>query len=93
MRRDEHYVGRRAMVMKVQRRRKRGRLKRSRLDNVKDYIKENGQSADDVYHRATLRHIYHRTSTLHKSGNKMKEKNKKICVYIHKWKLDFAIYS
>ena len=48
MRRDEHYVGRRAMVMNVQGRRKRGRLKRSRLDNVKDDIKEKGLSADHV---------------------------------------------
>ena len=66
MRREEHYVGRRAMVMKVQGRRKRGRHKRRWLDKVKDDIKEKGLSADDVYDRAT--------STPHKSGNKMKEK-------------------
>ena len=38
MRREEHYVGRRAMVMKVQRRRKRGRPKRRWLDKVKDVL-------------------------------------------------------
>ena len=65
-RREEHYVGRRAMVMKVQGRRKRERLKRRWLDKVKDVIKEKGLSTDDV----------HRTSTPHKSGNTMKEKKK-----------------
>ena len=55
MRREEHYVGRRATVMKVQGRRKRGRPKRRWLDKVKDDIKEKGLSADDVYDRATLR--------------------------------------
>ena len=49
MRREEHYVGRRAMVMKVQGRRKRGRPKRRWLDKVKDDIKEKGLSSDDVY--------------------------------------------
>ena len=53
MRREEHCVGRRAMVMKVQGRRKRGRPKRRWLDKVKDDIKEKGLSADDVYDRAT----------------------------------------
>ena len=57
MRREEHYVGRRAMVMKVQGRRKRGRPKRRWLDKVKDDIKEKGQSADDVYDRATWRRM------------------------------------
>ena len=55
MRREEHYVGRRAMVMKVQGRRKRGRPKRRWLDKVKDDIKEKGLSADDVYDRAIWR--------------------------------------
>ena len=76
MRREEHCVGRRAMVMKVQGRRKRGRSKRRWLDKVKDDIKEKGMSADDVYDRATWRRICHRTSTPHKSGNKMKEGKK-----------------
>ena len=53
---EEHYVGRRAMVMKVQGRRKRGRPKRRWLDKVKDDIKENlGLSADKVYGCATWR--------------------------------------
>ena len=47
MRREEHYVGRRAMVIKVQGRRKRGRPKRRWLDKVKDDIKEKGLSADE----------------------------------------------
>ena len=51
MRREEHYVGRSAMVMKVQGRRKRGRHKRRWMDKVKDDIKEKGLSADDVYDR------------------------------------------
>ena len=41
--------------MKVHWRRKRGRTKRRWLDKVKDDIKEKGQSADDVYDRATWR--------------------------------------
>ena len=57
MRREEHYVGRRAMVMKVQGRRKRGRPKRRWLDKVKYDIKEKGLSADDVYDRATWRRV------------------------------------
>ena len=57
MRREEHYIGRRAMEMKVQGRRKRGRPKRRWLDNVKDDIKEKRLSADEVYDRATWRRI------------------------------------
>ena len=57
MRREEHYVGRRAMVMKVQERRKRGRPKRRWLDKVKNDIKEKGLAADDVYDRATWRRM------------------------------------
>ena len=55
MRREEHRVGRRAMEMKVQGRRKRGIPKRRWLDKVKDDIKEKGLFADDVYDRATWR--------------------------------------
>ena len=55
MRREEHHVRRRGMVMEVQGRRKRGRPKRRWLDKVKDDIKEKGLSADDVYDRATWR--------------------------------------
>ena len=40
MRREEHYVGRRAMKMKVQGRRKIGRPKRKWLYRVSDDIKE-----------------------------------------------------
>ena len=64
MRREEHYIGRRAMEMKVQGSRKRGIPRRRWLDKVKDDIKEKGLSAD----------VCHCTSTQHKSGNKMKRK-------------------
>ena len=57
MRREEHYVGRRAMVMKVQGRRKRGRHKRRWLSTVKDDIKDKGLSADHVYDRDTWRRM------------------------------------
>ena len=57
MRREEHYVGRRAMEMKVQGRMKRGRPKRRWLDKVKDDIKEKVLSADHVYDRATWRRM------------------------------------
>ena len=57
MRREVHYVGRRAMDMKVQGRRKRGKPKRRWLDRVSDDIKENGLSADEVYDRATWRRM------------------------------------
>ena len=52
IRREEHYVGRRMMEMKVQRRRKRGRPKRRWLDRVRDDIKEKGLSGEEVYDRA-----------------------------------------
>ena len=55
MRREEHYVGRREMKMKVQGRRKRGRPKRRWLDGVRGDIKEKGLSADEVYDCATWR--------------------------------------
>ena len=48
------------------------------MDKVKDDIKEKGLSADDVYDHATWRCICHRTSTPHKSGNKMKQKKKQM---------------
>ena len=57
MRREEHYLGRRAMEMKVQRRRKRGRPKRIWFDKVKDDIKEKGLSAAEVYDSATCRRM------------------------------------
>ena len=46
MKREVHCVGRRAMEMEVQGRRKRGRPKRRWLDKVKDDIKEKGLSGD-----------------------------------------------
>ena len=57
LRREEHYVGRRAMEMKVQGRRKRGRPKRRWLDNVRDNMKENGLSGEELYDRATWRRM------------------------------------
>ena len=42
MRREEHYEGRRAMEMKVQGRRKRGRPKRRWFNRVRVDIKEKG---------------------------------------------------
>ena len=54
MTRDEHYVGRRAMEMKV---RREGRPKIRWLDKVKDDIKEKGLSPDDVCDRATWRRV------------------------------------
>ena len=57
MGREEHYVGRRAMEMKVQGRRKRGRPKRRCMDKVKDDSKEKGVLADEVYDRSTWRRI------------------------------------
>ena len=44
------------------------------MDKVKDDIKEKGLLVDDMYDRATWR----RTSTPHKSGNKMKKEKKKL---------------
>ena len=57
MRRKEHYVGRSAMVMKVQGIRRRGRPKGMWLDKVKDDIKEKGLPADDVYDLAAWRRM------------------------------------
>ena len=55
MRKEEHYVGRRAMD--VQGRRKRGRPKRRWLDKVRDDIKEKGLSGKEVYDRATWKRL------------------------------------
>ena len=91
MRREEHYVGRRAMVMKVQVRRKRARPKRSWLDKVKDDIKEKGcrlMMCTTVLHGG----VCHRTSTPHKIGNKMKEKKKIISHYNHYSAVMFSIF-
>ena len=68
IRREEHCLfegGPRVMEMKVQGRRKRGRPKRIWLDRVRGDIKEKGLSAEEVCN-------CHRTSTPHKSWNKIK---------------------
>ena len=57
MRREEHYVGRRAMVMKVQMIMKRGRPKRRWLEKVKNDIKENGLSGEELCDRAKWRRM------------------------------------
>ena len=62
----------------VQRRMKRGRHKRRWLAKVKDDSKEKGLSADEVKCTSLLHGgVCRRTSTPHKSGNKIKEKKKK----------------
>ena len=69
MRREEHYVGRMAMVMKVQGRRKRGRPKRRWLDKVKEILKRRDcrlMMCTTVLHGGVC----------HNSGNKMEEKKK-----------------
>ena len=60
--------------MKVQGRRKRGRPKRRWLDKVKNEIKKRRDCR--LMMCTTVLHggVCHRTSTPHKSGNKMKEK-------------------
>ena len=63
-------MGRRAMEMKVQGRRERGRPKRRWLDKVNDDIKEKGLSADGVYDRATWRRMSSYIDH-NKSGKKM----------------------
>ena len=57
IRREEHYVGRRAMEMKVDPTREKEEEKglEKMMDRVRDDIKEKGLSADDVYVRATWR--------------------------------------
>ena len=59
MGREEYYVGKRVIVMKVQGRRKRGIPKRRWLDKVKDGIskRRDCRQADDVYDRATWRRM------------------------------------
>ena len=57
MQRDEQYVGRRAMEMKAQGRRKRGMPKRRWSNKVKDDIKEKGLSVGEVYDRARWRRM------------------------------------
>ena len=56
MRREEHYVGRRAIEMKIKGRKKIRRHKRKWLDRVRDDIKK-GLSWEEVYDRATRRRM------------------------------------
>ena len=78
MRREEHYVESRTMVMKVglQGRRKRGRPNRRWLEKLRMTSKRRDcrlMMCTTVLHGG----VCHHTSTPHKSGNKMKEKKKK----------------
>ena len=75
MRREEHYVGRRAIEMKVHGRRNRGRPKRRWLDKVMMTSKRRDCR---LIKCTTVLHgdICHRTSTPHIGGNTMKEKKK-----------------
>ena len=57
MKREEHYIGRRAMEMKVHGRRKIGRHKRIWLDRSRDDIKEKGLSREEAYDRATWKRM------------------------------------
>ena len=52
MRRDEEYVGKRAMGIEVQGSRRRGRPKKRWMDCVKDDLREKGLSGEEVYDRA-----------------------------------------
>ena len=56
MRRDEEYVGKRAMGIEVQGSR-RGRPKKSWADCVKDDLREKGLSEEEVYDRAAWRRL------------------------------------
>ena len=53
VRREDPCVGRRAMEMKAQWRRERGRPKRRWLDRVRDDIKEKGLSGEEMSEHAT----------------------------------------
>ena len=78
MTRVEHYVGGRAMVMKVQGRRKRGRPKKGGWTKYRMISKTRDcrlMVCLTVLHGG----VCHRTSTPHKSGNKIKEK--KIAIF------------
>ena len=90
MRREEHYVGRRAMVMKVQGRRKRGSPKRRWLDKVKDDIKKKVPDCRLMMCTTVLHGgICHRTSTPHKSENKVKRKEEdSSLVFYYIWFLE-----
>ena len=76
MRRKEHYVGRRAMVTKVQGRRKRGRPK---ADGCTKWRVTSKRRDCRLMMFMTELHggVCHRTSTPHKSGNTIKKMKKK----------------
>ena len=57
MRRDEEYVGKRAMGIEVQGSGRRGRPKKRWADCVKDDLRENGLSGEEVYDRAARRRL------------------------------------
>ena len=57
MRRDEEYVGKRAMGIEVQGSRRRGRPKKRWADCVKDDVREKGLSGEEVYDRAAWRRL------------------------------------
>ena len=71
MRRDEEYVGKRAMSIEV-RGSRRGRPKKRWADCVKDDLREKGLS---VYDRAARRRLSSHIDPTPRSGIKMKEKN------------------
>ena len=57
MRRDEEYVGKRAMGIEVQGSGRRGRPKKRWADCVKDDLGEKGLSGEEVYDRAAWRRL------------------------------------
>ena len=56
-RRDEEYVGKRAMGVEVQGSGRRGRPKKRRADRVKDDLREKGLSGEEAYDRAARRRL------------------------------------
>ena len=74
--RKEHYVGRRAMGMEVQGRRKRGRLRRRQCE---EGLYQRKGTIDSYRGRKCLTElngdVNHQTTTPHKSGTNMKTNN------------------
>ena len=79
MKREEDYVGRRAMEMIIQRRRKRGRPKRTGLGMIPKRRDCQRRKCTTVLRGG----ICHRTSTPHKNWTKIKRKKKGV----HRWTL------
>ena len=91
MRREERYVGKMAMEMEAQWRRKTGKPKKIWLDRVKDAIEEKRRSGEKVHDCVTRRRIYNRqTSTLHTSVNTMK--SKKVVVGCGRWQHQLLVF-